>query len=83
MNIFSIAPSIRFNVSKTGVVLFKIIASYPQTQEKRDMLNASVEKIHVEYVEKFIERLECSTEQKLKLLDEIARTVMEASKEFK
>ena len=47
------------------------------------MLNASVEKIHVEYVEKFIERLECSTEQKLKLLDEIARTVMEASKEFK
>jgi hypothetical protein len=65
------------------VITFKIIASYPQSQEKRAVLNASVAKIHADYVETFIEKLECSTEQKLKLLDEIARAIMEAAKEYK
>jgi hypothetical protein len=55
----------------------KIIVHYPETPEKQAQFDARVAKYHAEYVAQYIERLNCSTEQKLKLLDAVAQTIME------
>ena len=55
----------------------KIIVYYPQSPEGQANLNALVGKIHAEYVAQYVEKLNCSTAQKLRLLDAIAQTVIE------
>ena len=60
---------------------FKIIVHYPQTPEKQAQFDARVAKFHAEYVAQYIERLNCPTDQKLKLIDAVAQTVMDVSKE--
>ena len=57
----------------------KIIVYYPKTSEQQAAFDARVEKFHAEYVAQYIERLSCSREQKLKLLDAVARTVLECA----
>ena len=59
----------------------KIIVHYPETPEKQAQFDARVAKFHAEYVAQYIEKLNCPTEQKLKLLDAVAQTVLEASEE--
>ena len=64
-----------------GVISLKIIVHYPETPEKRDLFHARVAKFHAEYVAQYIEKLNCPTEQKLKLLDAVVQTVLEESEE--
>ena len=54
----------------------EIIVHYPETPEKQAEFDARVAKFHAEYVARYIEKLNCPTEQKLKLIDAIAETIM-------
>jgi len=40
-----------------------------------------VAKFHAEYVAQYIEKLNCPTEQKLKLIDAIAQTILDGCEE--
>ena len=60
----------------------KIIVHYPETPEKQAQFDARVAKFHAEYVAQYIEKLNCPTEQKLKLLDAVAQTIMEQTEEI-
>ena len=64
-----------------GVISLKIIVHYPETPEKQAQFDARVAKFHSEYVAQYIEKLNCPTEQKLKLLDAVAQTIMEQAEE--
>lgn len=55
----------------------EIIVYYPEMPEKQALFDTRVVKLHVEYVVQYIEKLNCPTEQKLKLVDAIAETIME------
>lgn len=55
----------------------EIIVHYPETPEKQAEFDARVAKFHAEYVAQYIEKLNCPTWQKLKLIDAIAETIME------
>ena len=59
----------------------KIIVHYPETPEKQAQFDARVAKFYAEYVAQYIEKLNCPTEQKLKLLDAVAQTIMEQTEE--
>ena len=59
----------------------KIIVHYPETPEKQAQFDARVAKFHAEYVAQYIEKLDCPTDQKLKLLDAVAQTILEGSEE--
>ena len=59
----------------------KIIVHYPETPEKQALFDARVAKFHAEYVAQYIEKLNCPTDQKLKLLDAVAQTILEGSEE--
>ena len=59
----------------------KIIVHYPETPEKQAQFDARVAKFHAEYVGQYIEKLNCPTDQKLKLLDAVAQTILEGSEE--
>ena len=64
-----------------GVISLKIIVHYPETPEKQAEFDARVAKFHAEYVVQYIEKLNCPTDQKLKLLDAVAKTILEGSEE--
>ena len=62
----------------------KIIVHYPETPEKQAQFDARVAKFHAEYVAQYIEKLNCPTAQKLKLLDAVAQTITEqAEKKYR
>lgn len=54
----------------------EIIIHYPETPEKMAELDKRVAKFHAQYVASYIEKLQCPTWQKLKLIDAIAETIM-------
>ena len=60
-----------------GGQLIEIIVHYPETPEKQALFDARVEKFHAEYVAQYIEKLNCPIEQKLKLIDAIAQTILD------
>lgn len=62
---------------RKGEQLIEIIVHYPETPEKQALFDARVAKFHAEYVIQRIEKLSCSTEQKLKLIDAIAQTILD------
>ena len=64
-----------------GVISLKIIVHYPETPEKQAEFDARVAKFHAEYVAQYIEKLNCPTEQKLKLLDAVANAILEGAEE--
>ena len=64
-----------------GVISLKIIVHYPETPEKQAEFGARVAKFHAEYVVQYIEKLNCPTDQKLKLLDAVAKTILEGAEE--
>ncbi len=70
------------SICKGGAPI-EIIIHYPSTPEKQAQLDARVAKFHAEYVAQYIEKLGCPTEQKLKLIDAIAETILSACKENK
>ncbi len=53
-----------------------IIVYYPETPEKQALFDKRVAKYHAEYVFDHISKLMCSTEQKLKLIDAIAESIL-------
>ena len=63
------------------MVGLKIIVHYPQTPKKQAEFDNRVAKFHAEYVAQYIEKLNCPTDQKLKLLDAVAQTVLEGFEE--
>ena len=58
----------------------KIIVHYPETPEKQAQFDAKVAKFHAEYVVQYIEKLDCPTAQKMRLIDAIAQTILAAAK---
>ena len=64
-----------------GVISLKIIVHYPETLEKQAEFDARVAKFHAEYVVQYIEKLNCPTDQKLKLVDAVAKTILEGAEE--
>lgn len=61
----------------------EIIVYDPETPEKQALFDARVAKFHAEYVAEYIERLNCPTEQKLKLIDAIIQTILDGCEENK
>ena len=59
----------------------KIIVHYPETPEKQSRFNALVAKFHADYVTQYIEKLNCPTNQKLKLIDAVVQNVLEGLEE--
>lgn len=59
----------------------KIIVHYPETPEKQAQFDIRVAKFHAEYVAQYIEKLNCPTKQKLKLLDAVIQTILDGSAE--
>ena len=68
-------------IYERGQLAIKIIVHYPETPEKQAQFDARVAKFHAEYVAQYVEKLNCPTEQKLKLLDAVAQTIMEQTEE--
>ena len=66
-----------------GGSAIEIIVHYPETPEKQALFDARVAKFHAEYVAQYIEKLNCPTEQKLKLIDAIAQTILDSCEEDK
>ena len=66
-----------------GVISLKIIVHYPETPKKQAEFDARVAKFHAEYVVQYIEKLNCPTDQKLKLLDAVAKTILEGAEKKK
>ena len=58
--------------------LIEIIVHYPQTLESQALFDARVAKFHAQYVIRYIEKLDCPIEQKMKLVDAIAQTVLDS-----
>lgn len=54
----------------------EIFVHYPDTPEKQEQLDARVAQFHAEYVTQYIDHLKCPMEQKLKLIDAIAQTIL-------
>lgn len=54
----------------------EIIDHYPETPEKMAQFEQRVAKFFAQYVASYIEKLECPTWQKLKLIDAIAEKIM-------
>lgn len=52
-----------------------VIVHYPMTPEQQTVLEAKVAKAHAEHIARYIERLNCSSEQKLALIDAIITEV--------
>ena len=58
-----------------GVDIVDIIVHYPQTAEQQAVFDTRVNKFRAEYIVRYIERLNCSTEQKIELIDAVIDTV--------
>ncbi|OUO17900.1 hypothetical protein B5F94_00435 [Flavonifractor sp. An4] len=58
----------------------ELIVHYPKTPEKQAELDHLVAKVHAQYVLGYIEKLDCPTEQKLKLVDAIVKTISDSCK---
>ena len=52
-----------------------VLVHYPETSDKQAELAKSVAKLHAESIIRYIEKLNCPTEQKLALIDSIIATV--------
>ena len=52
-----------------------VTVHYPTTTEKKEELRALVAKAHAENVARYIERLNCSAEEKLALIDAVIAEV--------
>jgi len=54
-----------------------IIVHHPETLEKQAQFDALVAKFHADFVAQYVGKLNCSIEQKLKLIDAVVQTIME------
>lgn len=52
---------------------------YPKTPKKQAEIKQMVAKIHAQHVEYYVNKLECPTEQKMKLIDAVAQAIREES----
>lgn len=55
----------------------EIFIHYPESEEGKRLLEHRVAVFHAQYVASRIRRLPCSKEQKLKLVDEIVRKLIQ------
>lgn len=49
----------------------EILLHEPDTVQKQEELDRRIAKLHAQYVEQYIEKLNCPVEQKLKLIDAV------------
>ena len=54
----------------------KIIVYHSQDCESKTLFENITTKFHAEYVAQYVEKLRCPTEQKLMLLDSVAKTIL-------
>lgn len=80
-DIFQAKPHIFECKSRKGEYAVKIIVYYPETPEKQAEFDARVAKFHAEYVAQYIEKLNCPTDQKIKLIDAVTQTILEGAEE--
>jgi hypothetical protein len=66
---------------KKQVISLNIIVYYPETPKKQAEFDACAAKFHAEYVTQYIEKLNCPTGQKIRLLDAVAKTILEGIEE--
>ena len=59
-----------------GGLFIELFVHYPETPEKQALLDACVASFHAEYVAQYIHKMQCPVEQKLKLIDAIAKTIL-------
>lgn len=52
-----------------------IIVYYPETKEAQEALTVKVARNHAEQIQRYLERLNCTTDQKLVILDAIIETI--------
>ena len=52
-----------------------IIVHYPQTTEQQSAFDTRVNKFRAEYIVRYIERLNCSSDQKIELIDAVIDAV--------
>ena len=69
--------------SERGKQLINIIVHYPETPEKQAQFDLRVAKFHADYVAQYTDKLDCPTEQKLRLIDAIAESILRDSAENK
>ena len=62
-----------------GGLFIELFVHYPETPEKQALLDARVANFHAEYVAQCIHRMPCPAEQKLELIDAIAKTIQARS----
>ena len=62
-----------------GCLVLEVIVHYPETPEKQLLFDKIVAKFHAEFVAQYVEKLNCTTEQKLRLIDAVAKNVLEGS----
>ena len=51
----------------------KVIVHYPQTEQGKEKLKRAVTDVHIDAVLKYVSKLNCSKEQKEKLLKKVAK----------
>ena len=59
----------------------QIILYYPETAQKQAEFDARVAKFYAEYIAQYVEKLNCPVNQKFKLLDAVAKTILESAEE--
>ena len=59
-----------------GGLFIELLVYYPETPEQQALLDARVAKFHAEYVAQYIHKMQCPVEQKLELIDAIAKTIL-------
>ena len=62
-------------------MVLEVIVHYPETPEKQLLFDKVVAKFHAEFVAQYVEKLSCPTEQKLRLIDAVAKTILEGAKQ--
>ena len=59
-----------------GGLFIELFVHYPETPGKQVLLDARVASFHAEYVAQYIHKMQCPTEQKLELIDAVAKTIL-------
>jgi len=64
-----------------GGTAIELIVHYPATPEAEAELDRRAAKLHAQYVAQYVDQLQCPTGQKLKLIDAVANSILERSRQ--
>ncbi|MBE6541446.1 MAG: hypothetical protein E7672_03255 [Ruminococcaceae bacterium] len=58
-----------------GVITIKTVIHFPTSASKQKKLDELMSRFHSEYIIEFVEKLNCSTEQKIRLIDAVSKKI--------